>query len=63
LAVKINGKRGTQQEISVSKKTQKKLYHLKGIPNLRVWCKNDPVGHLESESEKKSDSDSDSQCS
>jgi len=27
LAVKINGNRGAQQETSVSKKFQKKLYH------------------------------------
>ena len=37
-------------------KFQKKLYLFNSNspnPNLRVWCKNDPIGHLDSESDKK----------
>jgi len=40
LAVKINGNRGAQQEISVSTKGSKEIEPFQqGFPNLRMWCK------------------------
>jgi len=38
-------------------KFQKKLYHFSRNSHLEAWCKNDPIGHSESESNKKSDFD------
>jgi len=61
LAVKINGNRGTQQEISVSTKVSKEIVPFQqDFPIEECDVKNDPVGHPESESDKKSNSNS--QC-
>jgi len=39
---------------SVATKVSKEIVPFQQeFPNLRVWCKNDPIGHLESESDKK----------
>jgi len=46
----VNGNRGAQQESSVSNKGFKRNCSIStGIPNLRMWCKNDPIGHPESD--------------
>jgi len=54
--VKINGNRGTQQEISVSTKVSKEIVPFEHeFPIYNCDVKNDPIGHPESD--KKSTSD------
>jgi len=54
LAVKINGNRGTQQEISDSTKVSKEIVPLQQeFPISECDVKNDPTGQPESESDKK----------
>jgi len=54
LAVKINGNRGTQQEISVSTKVSKEIVpSQQEFPIQESDVKNDPIGHPELESDKK----------
>jgi len=63
VAVKINGNRGLQHEISVSIKVSKEIVQFRQeFPIQECDVKNDPIGHSESEPEKKSDFDSDFQC-
>jgi len=53
LAVKINGNRGAQQEISVSRKVSKEIVQFQQeLPNLRVGCENDSIGLPESRLDK-----------
>jgi len=57
--VKIDGNRGTQQEISDSTKGPKEIVPFQQeFPIQECDVKNYPTGHPESESDKKSDSDS-----
>jgi len=56
LAVKINGSRGARQEICFNKSFKRNCTISTGVSTLGVRCKNDAVGHLES------DKKSDSQC-
>jgi len=54
LAVKINGNRGAQQDISVSTTVSKEIMPFKQkLPIQECDTKNDPTGHPESESDKK----------
>jgi len=63
LAVKINGNRGAQQEISVSTTVSKEIVPFQQeFLTYECEVKNDPIGQLESESDKKSDSDAHSWC-
>jgi len=50
LDVKINGNRGTQQEISVSTKVSKEILPFQQkFPTYECDVKNDPTGHPESD--------------
>jgi len=54
LALKINGNRGTQQEISVPTKASKEIVPFQQkFPILERDAKNDSIGHPESELDKK----------
>jgi len=54
LAVKINGNRGEQQEISVSTKVSKEVVPFQQeFSTYECDAKNDPIGYPESESDKK----------
>ena len=54
MAVKINGNRGAQQEISVSTKVSKQIIPFQQEFPIYVFdVKNDPIGVPESESDKK----------